>query len=246
MQKSLTVHCLWLLRKRGLFKMFFYRYRFLQIYDCKLNLQTAIAGSGSDDFHDPWTKRRKTVQTAVFRLFIRLYLHDIPHIEWRTVCLFQHLLNIRFFVEYLSQNKKIKQDSRRAIVLNVRRLALNILLCWDAGMYVCCYMNKHTVIQSANHAVKRMTVWSFDRSYTHAVICMFTYTVDCRCIQSSSRPIDISAIRTAIRSFGRPNHLMTEHFMPVSTLCRLWRRSGNKRHCLRWTESQNRSVSLPL
>ena len=25
-------------------------YTFLQIYDCKLNLQTAIAGSGSDNF----------------------------------------------------------------------------------------------------------------------------------------------------------------------------------------------------
>lgn len=47
--------------------------------------------------------------------FIRLYLHDIPHIEWRTVCLFQHLLNIRFFVEYLSQNKIIRQNASRAV-----------------------------------------------------------------------------------------------------------------------------------
>lgn len=75
-------------------------------------------------------------------------------VKSRSIYFLQHSLYARFLVECIARNKKIKQDSRRAIVLNVQRLALNILLCWDAGIYACCYMNKHTAI----HTVKHMTV----------------------------------------------------------------------------------------
>lgn len=114
-------------------------------------------------------------------------------------------------------------------------------------LYAYCYMNKHTVIQSANHTVKRMIVWSIIHACSHLYVHLYSRLYMYSCIQSSSRPIDISAIRpsghsivrSAKSSYGRTLH-------PVSTYCCLWLWNGSKRHCPQRTESQNRSVSLSL
>ena len=52
------------------------------------------------------------------------------------------------------KNKRKQKSSTLPLGINGAEL---LLRCY-AGIYACCYMNKHTAIQSANHSAIRMTV----------------------------------------------------------------------------------------
>ena len=123
------------------------------------------------------------------------------------------------------------------IVMSARR---HILLLLHKQTY------GYSVSQPYSHTFDCMTVWSviYACNYLHAYSHSRSYIYSS--IQSSSRSIDISTIRTASRLFGRPSHRMTKHLVLASILCRLWHRSGPTWHNRLLCNELNRSVSLPL